>query len=395
MLYLSSLLNKTVYLAGKPFGKIVDMAVLENRPHPPVCKFEIRKANGKKLTVSPQAVVLKDNRFFLTSQKIPFLPYDHNDFYLNEDLLDKQVIDTDGKRLVRVNDVLLDQNGEMKVIGIDVGLKGVFRRLGLNAIRVPSKVLPWEYIEAFDYDTGSIKIKLNRKNLSALHPADIADLLEEAGSKERLGIVKALEPNKAARAIEESDQETQASILDQLTSTPFREIVAKMHISEIADVFKHLKPEKIKELQMALGQEKTQKVKKILHYPSDVAGGLMRLSFFWVSSELTVKQTFEKLKLLAHIPEVIILLNAYEKFSGFIKTKDLIQFDSLTQLKNLTIEKKFIYPSASFSDIMKIFSQYNLHTIPVVDKEKKPVGLVVIDDLLKFLEEEDEKYEAY
>src|SRR6266550_6975257 len=131
MLYLSQLLNKPIYSEGKTFGKIADMAIFENRPNPPVSKLEIR-VGKKKITIPPQAVALKNNRLVLKRGQIPHMPFDNKDFYLAGDLLDKQVIDIDGRRLVRVNDVLLEDEGELKVVGIDVGTAGILRRLGMN-----------------------------------------------------------------------------------------------------------------------------------------------------------------------------------------------------------------------------------------------------------------------
>src|SRR5258706_15816066 len=257
MMYLSQLLNKPIYSDGKTFGKIADMAIFENRPNPPVSKLEIR-VGKKKIKTPPQAVAIQDNRLTLISGQIPRMPYDDKDFYLAGDLLDKQVIDIDGKRLVRVNDVLLeDDGGKLKVVGIDVGTAGILRRLGVHT-SIPAKVLPWRFIEAFDYETGSIRIKLTEHSLKTLHPADIADILEEAGTKERIGIVTALDARKAARAIEESDDETQASILEELPTSPFKEIVNRMHSSEIADALHFLNPLKKNEVQRVLSKEKAQ-----------------------------------------------------------------------------------------------------------------------------------------
>lgn len=387
MMYLSQLLNKPIYKEGKTFGKIVDMAIVENRPNPPVSKFEIKQGK-KKLTVSPQAVVLEGNRFVLKTHQTPMLPFDNKDFYLVEDLLDKQVIDVDGKRLVRVNDVLLEieNDHELKVVGIDVGTAGILRRLGFNT-KLPSKVLPWGLIEAFDYGTGNIRIKLTQHSLSTLHPADIADILEEAGSKERVGIITALDAKKAARAIEESNEETQASILEELPSSPFKEVVNKMHSSEIADIFQFLNPLKRKEIGKIIGDEKIQKIKHVLAFQDDMAGGLMRLSFFAVNGEITVKEAIKLLSPHSAVPETVIVTNGNDKISGIVYTKDFIRTDPLAQLKDIIIDRKFVYPNASFDMIMKIFSQYNLRVLPVVDKEKKPIGIVVIDDILRIIEE--------
>src|ERR1035437_6151157 len=144
MVYLSDLLNKKIYFEKKVYGTIIDFAVLESSPNPSVSKIVVKK-NGKKITISPSVISIKKNGAILTSNKSPFLPYDERDFYLNEDLLDKQVIDTDDKRLVRVNDIALDNEDELKVVGIDIGIAGILRRLGLDKIiRTDPKIIPWQ-----------------------------------------------------------------------------------------------------------------------------------------------------------------------------------------------------------------------------------------------------------
>src|SRR5579859_5104369 len=125
MLYLSQLLGKKIFFQGKPFGKIVDMAIFINKTVPPVSKIEILQGKTK-ITIPPQAIRFENGTIILTTNNIPHLPYDHKDFYLGEDLLDKQVIDIDGRRLVRVNDVVLENGHELKVSGIDIGIDGIF-----------------------------------------------------------------------------------------------------------------------------------------------------------------------------------------------------------------------------------------------------------------------------
>lgn len=388
-MYLSQLLNKSVYQNGQPFGKIIDFAIFENRPNPPVSKVEI-KHGKEKLTVSPQALTIADNMISLPSQHIPLLPYDHKDFYLVEDLLDKQVIDTDGRRLVRVNDVVLESNGELKVVGIDIGFAGVLRRLGLSMLAHQTTIIPWTVIEAFDYQTGDVRIKLKQTSLNTLHPADIADILEEAGSKERVGIVEAMDAKQAARALEEADEETQVSILENLEPDTIKNIVNKMHISEIADVINDLNPLKAKEVQNALGAERTQKVRKLLTFSDDVAGGMMHLGFFQVNGNQTVKEVIKDMESQGNVPETIIVTNGGGKIAGVVNSKELLIADKLSLLKDNLSDKKFVYPNTSLDDIIELFAQYNLRTIPVVDQDKKPTGILLIDDILKIVEEENE-----
>ncbi|HEV2339621.1 MAG TPA: CBS domain-containing protein [Patescibacteria group bacterium] len=393
MLYASQLLGKKVYQDNKVYGKLIDMAIVENRPNPPVSKIEI-KHNKKKVTISPLALSLKNGRLTITTQHIPQLPYDHKDFYLGEDLLDKQVIDTDGKRLVRVNDVLLetDENGKFLVAGIDVGFDGVLRRLGLP-FSMHKKILPWTTVEALDYDTGAVRLNVKEPALSTLHPSEIANILEDAGTKERVGIVSSLPANQAARAIEEADDETQVSILESVTPAIFKNIINKMHISEIADVFNELTPERAKELQDALGVERSGTIKRLSYFSDNVAGGLMREHFLSVKGNITIKELQKVFLELPNIPESIVITNDSEKLVGILQTKDILRFDTLARLSDIVTEKKFVYPQTSLREILRLFSQYNLRALPVIDKNKKPIGLLVIDDLLALIEEEKENNE--
>lgn len=390
-MYLSQLLNKRIYYQGKQYGKIIDMAIFVNKTIPPISKIEIQQGKTK-ITIPPQAIRFENGRIILTAHDIPHLPYDHKDLYLAEDLLDKQVIDVDGRRLVRVNDVVLDMDHELKVRGIDIGFDGVLRRLGLGMIKTKEKILPWNLIEAFDYDTGNIKIKLKENNLSKLHPADIADILEDAGTKERLGIVESLDAKQAARAIEEADEDTQVSILENLSPAVLKEVINKMHIAELADVFHDLNPLKSEEIQKVLGTDKFQTITRLSSFSDNVAGGLMHEDFLQEDGNLTVHDLTQKLRERTFIPETVIVTQE-EKFLGTIQVKDLIHAEQEALLSSCISERKYIGVNTQFSDIVKLFAQYNLRVLPVVDKDRKPIGIVLVDELLKVIHEESQTNE--
>jgi CBS domain-containing protein len=395
MVYLSQILGKKVYYNRKTYGQMVDFAVLESSSNPSISKVVVKRG-GKKITISPSVLKIKKFGALLTSDKVPFLPYDEKDFYLNEDLLDKQVIDIDGKRLVRVNDVLLEDTPNLKVVGIDVGFSGILRRLGIkDFLNTKPKVLPWQMIEAFDYHTGDVKISLTENKLNRMHPSEIADILEELGSKERRGIVESLEAGHAAKAIEEADFRTQEAILEELSASVLKKVVNKMHVADIADLFYKVNPLRIREILKLLGTERAQKVERLIDFGNDRAGGVMRTGFVSFDGNTTVKEAYNSLYKTAPKPEAILVTNGNEKLVGIIYVKDILDIDSLALLKDIVSEKKFVYPDVDFNRVIKLFGQYNLRVLPVVDKEKKPIGVITAGIVLSKVEEQTRENETY
>jgi predicted transcriptional regulator len=387
MIYLSGLLNKKVYYDHKIFGEMVDFAILESTPNPSVSKVVLKK-DGTKLTISPTFLSIKRNGAMLTDIKAPLLPFDEKDFYLNEDLLDKQVIDVDDKRLVRVNDVVLESNEDLKVIGIDIGVAGILRRLGLARVfRLEPKILPWQMIEAFDYQTGNVKISLTQNRLDAIHPSELADILEDLGSKERRGVVESLEARRAAMAIEEVDIHTRDAILEELSSSVLGKVVRRMHVVKIANLFYRLNPLRIREILNLVGTESAQKVERLLDFSEDEAGGVMRTTFISLDGQTTIKEVFGILYKAPVKPEGIVVTNGNGKLVGVVYTKDIIDCDSLALLKDLVTERKFVYPNVDFNQVINLFGRYNLRLLPVVDKDKVPIGVISTGLVLAKIEE--------
>lgn len=390
MPYLSQLLGRKVYFKNKLFGRIEDMAILNSGAQPPISKIEIRNGN-KKITIPPQALAFEGKIIYLITPDIPQLPFDHADFYLAEDLLDKQIIDINGKRIVRVNDIAIERNGEFKVTGIDIGFDGILRRIGLSKLSVHQEILPWRFIEAFDYDTGNVKIKLTENKLSDLHPSEIVDILEDVGNNERLGILSTLDDNKAAMVIEEADEETQLSILESLAPLKLKNIINKIHVRELANVFNYIHPLRSESIRGALDKDRLQRIKTLSSFPAGVAGSMMHAVFQSADSSLTVNQLLEKLSEIKPTPETIIVTNGNSKIVGILYTKDLMYVDGLALLKDIVVDKKFIFTSTPFASVLRLFSRYNLRIIPIIDNAKKPIGVISIDDVLKTIEEEKER----
>jgi magnesium transporter len=391
MIYLSQVINKTIKHGNKSYGKVVDLIVSENKQDPFISKVLV-KQSGKKLAIQSNALKFDDNKWHMKGDDVNILPYDEKDFFLVEDLLDKQVIDINGRRLVRVNDVVLINNGEMKVEGIDIGFSGILRRLGLPIfMSARSITLPWSLLEAFDYQTGNIQIKLTQSKLNSFHPAEIADILEEAGSKERVGLMKALDAENAASALSKTDEETQSAILEEVPSTNLKRIVERMHSSEIADVLNKLNPFTSNQILTTLESEKAKRVKKLLIFEEDEAGGLMDFSFY---KEKGTKSIGETLSFLAENdirPEIIVVIGAKGELLGTVHIKNLINRQHDLPLKELIKQHYFVFEDASFSKILKLFAEYNLRILPVVDHDKIVIGVISIESVLSKIQEEEEK----
>jgi Mg/Co/Ni transporter MgtE len=215
----------------------------------------------------------------------------------------------------------------------------------------------------------------------------LADILEDLGTKERQGVVKSLEAKKAARAIERAEENTKEAILEELSQSALKNIVGKMHVASIANVFYKLNPLKTREMVNLMDKEKAGRVESLLDFKSYTAGGAMRTGFISLDGNTTVKETFNVLYKLTPKPEAIIVTNGNSKLAGIIYTKDILDVDSLAILKDLISERKFVYPQADFNQVISLFGRYNLRVLPVVDKDKKPIGIVTAGIVLSRIEE--------
>jgi Mg/Co/Ni transporter MgtE/sporulation protein YlmC with PRC-barrel domain len=313
----------------------------------------------------------------------------NGDLYLSEDLLDKQVIDVDGKRLVRVNDIVLKKERGLVIEGIDIGFTAIMRRLGLGKIiRGRTILLPWSLIEAFDYQTGGIKLKLSELKINTLRPADIADILEEVGTKERLGILEAVSSQKAASAIENADEGTQIAIIEQTPASKLEAILDRMSISEVADIFYDINPGKRKVILNLLGKERAQQLKALLGFTNQVAGGLMNPVLFQIEHYKTIAELVILLPETKVNFDAIVVVGRNGVFQGTIYIRDIINKNPQTPLKRLVSDKLSVSEHASFDYIMKLFAQYNLRILPVTNKKHRPVGIITIDSIIKKINED-------
>ncbi|HEV7904842.1 MAG TPA: CBS domain-containing protein [Pyrinomonadaceae bacterium] len=398
MLYLSQVLRRPVRdVEGRPVASIKDVIVHLGEDHPPVNGLVARHA--RRLIYLPRTRIAK---FDESGAQLNFDLLDLRDFkrrdgevLLARDVLDKQLIDVDGKRVVRVNDVqLIEVAGEWRVTGADVSLQGLWRRLapaGFLGSRRPVEVIDWADVGYLATDTTAVRLKSSRDKLSRLHPVEIARLAEALSYRQGAEVVAALDDETAAETLEEMHDENQVRIIGDMDKERAADILEWMSPDEAADVLGDL-PEATAEdlLSRMEGEEKTD-VAELLPYEDDTAGGLMTNEFITLPQGLTVGEALATLREMAETPNMIYYLYVVEregswKLSGVIALRSLILADPAAPLEHVMRDDfQSAHPDDSAKDVAHKIAEYNLLALPVVDDLGEIAGIVTVDDAMELL----------
>jgi CBS domain-containing protein len=398
MLYLSQILRRPVRdVEGRPVASIKDVIVRLGEDHPPVTGLVAR--HMRRDIFLPRARVAK---FGEMGAQLNFDLLDLRDFKRREgevllarDVLDKQLIDVDGKRVVRVNDVqLIEVAGEWRVTGADVSLQGLWRRLapaGFLGSRRPVEVIDWADVGYLATDAAEVRLKSSRDKLSRLHPVEIARLAESLSYRQGAEVVAALDDETAAETLEEMPDESQVRIIGDMDKERAADILEWMSPDEAADVLGDL-PEATAEdlLSRMEGEEKTD-VAELLHYEDDTAGGLMTNEFITLPQGLTVGEALATLREMAETPNMIYYLYVVEregswKLVGVIALRSLILADPGAPLEHVMRDEfQHAHPDDSAKDVAHKIAEYNLLALPVVDDLGEIAGIVTVDDAMELL----------
>ncbi len=336
-------------------------------------------------------------------------PYRPNEAWLalQKDLLDQQIIDTSGRKVVRVNDIDLAEqrtNGtvEMRVTHVDVGLAGAVRRLlqGIvppSAIRqiqqkLPPRVIRWEFVNLIEPDPmRRVKLRLTSQKLAKLHPADLADIMEELSPAERQSIIDSLDEETAAEALAELDNRLTAQIVEKMDPEKAADILEEMPPDEAADLLADLSPETSRELLQEMPREDAQEVRELLKFEANTAGGIMTTEFVVVSDDATRGEVVDYIRF--HEVPIDQLDNV------FVINKDTVLVGAVPVPRLLlagpdqTMTELFSEPPVSArtdtadNEVFELFDKYNLRSMAVVDEGGHPVGAIAVDDVVTRLRE--------
>jgi len=330
-----------------------------------------------------------------------------NYLYLQQDLVDRQIIDIHGRKVVRVNDVDLEWMGQgaahlLRVAEVDVGLRGAFRRVfkgmlprtSLESLsrKFRARGIPWQFVNVIEVDPARrVKLRIEHERLAAMHPSDLAEILEDLAPAEREAVFTSLDEEVAAEALEEVDPKLQKSLLEKLDEERIADIVEEMDPGAAADLLAELPEEQSDAILEEMEPEERQEVSELLEFDEDSAAGCMTTDFVYLGLNSTVAHAVQALRTFDGDPESVTevyLLDEKRVLHGVIPLARLVMAQPEARLSVLTEPRVLSCPADTRQNqLAEIFDKYNLHALPVVDTLGRMVGVVQADHVISFLRE--------
>ncbi|NVN93991.1 MAG: CBS domain-containing protein [Bacteroidetes bacterium] len=346
--------------------------------------FVIEKNKGKIKIICNQAINLSDENIL-------------NDLYLAETVLDKQIVDLNGRKLVRVNDVrLVSVANGTHVIAVDIGIEGLLRRIGIaksfNFIlslvkaKLPAKFILWDDVEAIDFSNLNIKLSKTFSKLQTLHPSDLADIIEDLGKKSSTEVFSSLDEEKAADVLEELEVETQIHIIESLSIEKAADVLDKMPADEVADILDALEDEKAELLLNEMEKDTSQEVRELLDYANNVVGSIMSTEILSFNENTSIEEVIAELRNKKPEAETLYNLFVTDEKDTLIATfslRDLVISNPETKIHQIMKPSPVhLYDDQEIDEIAEFISKYNMLAIPVLDRNDVLQGMVVIDDVI-------------
>lgn len=401
LIFLSELLRATVVdLNQHTVGTVRDLVAKMSEPYPQVTALAINQRGREPLLV-PWAAVRQytEREISLRLPQAELKPHEptEDEIYLSREVLDKQLVDTDGRRVVRVNDLQLANLADrLLVVGVDIGGRGLLRRLGFEELGKwvarrlhrdwAQKFIAWDTVEAIGREGGSMRLRMSYKRLARLHPADIADIVEQMTSADRQAVFDSLDDETAADTLGETEDEIQAQILERMSPQRAVDILTAMAPDEAADVLADLPPERREQLIAAMRPEDAGDVQELMAYDEDSAGGLMTPEFVAIPEDLSAEAAIARIRELEPEAESIYYIyvaDPEDRLRGVISLRDLIVAEPSRAIADLMIRKVISVPlDATEDEVTQVLAKYHLLAVPVVDDQDRIQGIVTFDDVL-------------
>nr|WP_073296631.1 CBS domain-containing protein [Parolsenella massiliensis] len=417
MIYLSQLLGNPVLDAnGERIGVVNDLGIATREVFPRVTSLAFQGPGKTPFMISWRKYVetFDENevRLAVPATDIRFSYLQPDEVLIARDLLNKQIVDTRGMRVVRVNDLKLSDtsSSQLRLLGAEVGVRGIlralspaFERLVMRAARamgheIPEKIIAWNYMDLIDRDLSNVKLSVSHQTLDDLHPADVADIIEQLDPRLRGQVFAQLDDAQAAEAMAElDDDEMAAKIMGDMADADASRMLSEMDPDDAAELVGELDYERAEKLLRLMGINEQRAIRQLLGYKDDTAGRIMTSEFVSVPRETTVAEVADRMRGLPDDFEpvnYIYLTDADERLCGVVPVRRLFISDADEPLSKLANEDDILTakPDDDQEDVAQDIAKYNLLAMPVVDeKNGKVLGIVTVDDALDVMEEEHEE----
>ena len=399
MVEFSELRNKTIYdKDGKDIGILKDLVFMDGKEYAEIShiiylsddkyrkKVSFRLIRELKTEDKGLAIYLNE----AIKDIDPVL--EQGTEFLVGDLIDKQIVDVHGMKVVRVNEVILGKvTGKFVIVAVGVGTSSLMKRLGMKAVaqrigKPKEKLIPWHSVEPLEPGLHRIHITFQKDKIADLHPSDIADIMEDLSHEERVLIFNSLDKDKAAKTFIEAEPKVQSSFFKNLKVNRIIEILETISPNHAADILSMMPKFRSEELLRSMDSQYSKKIKEILKYPEESAGALMHTKFIAVPRNYTAQQTIDKLRKIKPSSEEsyhIYIVDKKGRLLGVLSIRSLITASPKTFVSKLMKKEVVKVPLDSEKDDMaNAIAKYNLFALPVVDDKEVLKGVVKADDVL-------------
>jgi magnesium transporter len=405
--FFSDFLNRRVYGAsGRILGRIVDVVAEKTEPYPLVTGLAVKargKGKGKRgyipweriARIEPRMTLLEEG-FAPSGSTVPGKEI----ILLREEVMDKQIVDTFGAKVVRVNDLhFLRVNSHLRLVHVDVGFRGLMRRVGwekavdrllgwLFSYSLPNQFISWKYVQLLS-GSDLLHLSVSQKKLSHLHPADLADIIEDLSGRERSAMFHALDTETAADALEEIDPKIQKSLIEEIPVEKASDIMEEMSPSDAADLLADLPEETAEEILEGMEKEKAEDLRELLVHQEETAGGLMTTAYLSLTPNVSVETAIAKLRGTApelDIIDYIYIVDDEEVLLGVVSIRNLLTAQATQTLSEIQAPRVVsVTPEEDQREVVEAFAKYGFRALPVLDEGGHLRGVISFRSVLEVL----------
>ncbi len=399
MPFLSELLNRPVVNArGATVGKVVDLPAATDIPYPPVSGLIVRPKHGTEREVPWDKVDRLDHRVFRLNvddlADAPPANGDGRELWLARDVLDKQIVDVEGAKLVRVNDIQLARiDHDLRVAAVDHTARGFLRRLGIEAVtkvvgqsRRRPALIDWEEIDLVPGHSQDVKLKVPYSHLRRQHPAEIAEIIGQLSPSAGAQALESMDDETAAQALAELAPEHATAVLNAMDEEEAADILEEMDADDAADLLGELDDEFAQDLMGRMETEAANDVRELMAYREDTAGGLMNTEFVSLTEMMTVEEVIDLLRVTQPDEENIhylYVVGGEGRLTGSVSLRDIIVSPPDKKI-GVIMERDIISVpvTADDAEVARLLLKYNLVAIPVVNAEHQLIGIISFDDVM-------------